>query len=129
MKVLEEDVEKGLQREENRVDAEEQNYPDDVQKIIQELKSKHNVGTYSVASVVSLTTVDCQLEVEQLRKRTSEMDMKHARAVHDVGRLNFFSGFTRFIRYRCAASQRDERIGSACGVEGQFRDPSHRSPL
>lgn len=44
MKVLEEDVEKSLQREESRLDAEEQCYPDNVQKVVQELKSKHNVS-------------------------------------------------------------------------------------
>lgn len=45
MKVLEEDVEKTLQREESILDAEEQIYSDDVQKVVQELKSKHNVST------------------------------------------------------------------------------------
>jgi len=44
MKVLEEDVEKSLQREESKLDAEEEGYPDDVQKVVQELKSKHNVS-------------------------------------------------------------------------------------
>lgn len=44
MKVLEEEVEKSIQREENRLDAEEPSYPDGVQKVIQELKSKHNVS-------------------------------------------------------------------------------------
>lgn len=88
MKVLEEDVEKGLQREEDKLDAEEQSYPDDVQKVVQELKSKHNVSTY-VASVVLLTINNCQLEIEQLRKRTNEIEIKHARAVHDVGNLIF----------------------------------------
>jgi len=43
MKVLEEEVEKSIQREESRLDAEEQGYPDGVQKVVQELKSKHNV--------------------------------------------------------------------------------------
>lgn len=47
MKALEEEVEKSLQREESILDAEEQKYPDDVQKAVQELKSKHNVSTYS----------------------------------------------------------------------------------
>jgi hypothetical protein len=46
MKVLEEDVEKSLQREESRLDAEEQSYPDDVQKALLELKSKHDVSGY-----------------------------------------------------------------------------------
>lgn len=46
MKVLEEDVEKSLQREESRLDAEEQSYPDDVQKVVQELKSKHSVSRF-----------------------------------------------------------------------------------
>lgn len=44
MKVLEEEVEKSIQREESRLDAEEHSYPDDVQKAVQELKSKHNVS-------------------------------------------------------------------------------------
>ena len=44
MKVLEEDVEKSLQREESKLDAEEEGYPDDVQKVVQELKTKHNVS-------------------------------------------------------------------------------------
>lgn len=44
MKVLEEDVEKSLQREESRLDVEEQSYPEDVQKVVQELKSKHSVS-------------------------------------------------------------------------------------
>lgn len=44
MKVLEEDVEKTLQREESKLDAEEEGYSDDVQKVVQELKSKHNVS-------------------------------------------------------------------------------------
>jgi hypothetical protein len=44
MKVLEEEVEKSIQREESRLDAEEQSYPDHVQKVVQELKSKHNVS-------------------------------------------------------------------------------------
>ena len=44
MKVLEEEVEKSIQQAESRVDAEEQSYPDNVQKILQELKSKHNVS-------------------------------------------------------------------------------------
>ena len=44
MKVLEEEVEKSIQREESRLDAEEQCYPDNIQKVVQELKSKHNVS-------------------------------------------------------------------------------------
>lgn len=56
MKVLEEDVEKSLQREESRLDAEDQSYPDDVQKVMQELKAKHNVSTHAMTSAVSLTT-------------------------------------------------------------------------
>ena len=44
MKVLEEEVEKSIRREESRLGAEEQSYPDDVQKVVQELKSKHNVS-------------------------------------------------------------------------------------
>lgn len=55
MKVLEEDVEKSLQREESRLDAEEQSYPDNVQKVVQELKSKHNVSTHSIILAISLT--------------------------------------------------------------------------
>lgn len=43
MKVLEEEIEKSIRREESRPDAEEQGYPDDVQKVVHELKSKHNV--------------------------------------------------------------------------------------
>jgi len=43
MKVLEEEVEKSIKREESRLNAEEQIYPDDVQKAVQELKCKHNV--------------------------------------------------------------------------------------
>ena len=44
MKVLEEDVEKSLQQEESKLNAEEHIYPDDVQKAVQELKSKHSVS-------------------------------------------------------------------------------------
>ena len=44
MKALEEEVEKSIQREENRLDAEEHSYPDDIRKAMQELKSKHNVS-------------------------------------------------------------------------------------
>jgi hypothetical protein len=90
MKTLEEDVEKSLQREESKLDAEEQSYPDDVQKVAQELKSKYNVSIYFVASVVPLTTGNCQLEIEQLRKRMGEMEMKHARVVHDVRPLVYY---------------------------------------
>jgi len=44
MKVLEEDVERSLQLEESRLDADDQSYPDDVQGVAQELKTKHNVS-------------------------------------------------------------------------------------
>lgn len=44
MKILEEEVEKSIQREETRLDTEERSYPDDVQQVAQELKSKHNVS-------------------------------------------------------------------------------------
>lgn len=54
MKVLEEDVEKSLQREESRLDAEEQIYPDDTQKVVQELKSKHNVRILPTTFAVPL---------------------------------------------------------------------------
>lgn len=91
MKVLEEDVEKSLQREGNRLDSEEQSYPEDVKQVMQELKSKHNVSTHSVASDLLLTTGNFQLEIEQLRKRMNEIEMKHARVVHDVGLLNFYN--------------------------------------
>ena len=57
MKVLEEDVEKSLQREESRLDAEEQSFPDEVQKAVQELKSKHNVRENSTAPEVLLRWV------------------------------------------------------------------------
>lgn len=43
MKALEEEVEKSIKREESRSNVEEQSYPDDVQKVVQELKCKHNV--------------------------------------------------------------------------------------
>ena len=46
MKVLEEEVEKSIKREERRLNTEEQSYPDDVQKAVQELKCKHNVRKY-----------------------------------------------------------------------------------
>lgn len=48
MKILEEDVEKSLQREESKLDAEEEGYPDNVQKVVQELKSRHNVSESSI---------------------------------------------------------------------------------
>jgi len=48
MKVLEEDVEKSLQLEESRLDAEDQSYPDDVQGVVQELKTKHNVSKFPI---------------------------------------------------------------------------------
>lgn len=51
---MEEDVEKSLQREESRLDVEEQSYPDNVQKVVQELKSKHNVSTHFVTFVLLL---------------------------------------------------------------------------
>lgn len=93
MKVLEEDVEKSLQREESRLDSEEQSYPDDVQKVVQELKSKHNVRASFMASPTLLTWKIFQIEVEQLRKRTSEMEIKHARVAHDVGCLDSLSDY------------------------------------
>lgn len=46
MKALEEEVEKSIQREESRLDAEEHSYSDDIQKVVQELKSKHNVSEF-----------------------------------------------------------------------------------
>lgn len=50
MKVLEEEVEKSIQREEIRLDAEERSYPDDVQKVVQELKSKHSVSRFIIST-------------------------------------------------------------------------------
>jgi hypothetical protein len=72
MKVLEEDVEKSLQREESRLDAEEQTYPDDIQKVAQELKSKHNVSIYSV-------TVEGPLKVGYLLDRGRAATQTHER--------------------------------------------------
>jgi glutamine synthetase len=85
MKVLEEDVEKSLQQEESKLNAEEHIYPDDVQKAVQELKSKHGVSRSPIIAHRFNDLLDtCQLEVEQLRKRISEIEMKNARVVHDV---------------------------------------------
>jgi hypothetical protein len=119
MKVLEEDVEKSLQREESRLDAEEQSFPDDVQKVVQDLKSKHNVSANYVGPIVSLRWGVWQLEVEQLRKRTSEVEIKHARVVHDVSHFTA-SVIMKLIHRRFAAAQRDERAGSARGIQGMF---------
>ena len=66
MKVLEEDVEQSLLREENRLDAEEQCYPDNVQKVVQELKSKHNVSK----SPVSLGHISLIMEPARDRATT-----------------------------------------------------------
>jgi len=44
MKVLEEDVEKSLRREENKLNAEGQSHSDDGQKVVQELTPKQNVS-------------------------------------------------------------------------------------
>lgn len=48
MKALEEEVEKSIQREESRLDAEEHSYSDDIQMVVQELKSKHNVSEFLI---------------------------------------------------------------------------------
>jgi hypothetical protein len=72
MKVLEEDVEKSLQREESRLDAEEQIYPDDIQKVAQELKSKHIVSIYSV-------TVEGPLKAGYLLDRGRATTQTHER--------------------------------------------------
>lgn len=74
MKALEENVEQTLLREEQALEAEEaalSGSPDDVerlQKTVREMKGKY------------------EAELEQMRKRLSEAEMKSARAIHDLNK-------------------------------------------
>ena len=96
MKTLEDSVEQTLLREEQALEAEEAalNSSDDdasaLQKTIREMKTKYEVSTYHVIFCYRGLNAP-QAELEQLRKRLSETEMKSARTAHDVrGAFNFW---------------------------------------
>ena len=92
MKALEEDVERSLAREEAMRSGEAESAPstpsmDDVQALqrsYKELKTKYEVRSSSPISYGCSLIFPLQTEVEQLRKRLADVEMKSARQVHDV---------------------------------------------
>ena len=94
MKALEDSVEQTLLREEQALEAEEAalsssgDDPSILQRTIRELKTKYEVAIcYAFLSTFKTKLNVLQADLEQLRKRLSETEMKSARTAHDVRSL------------------------------------------
>jgi CAP-Gly domain-containing linker protein 1 len=95
--VLEDNLEQGLAEEEQALKSEPEvavnSTVADLQRALREQKSKFEVGDHSKLFSKRMSLLEkTQAELEQLRKKLTEVEMKHTRTVHDVSFMGVSSG-------------------------------------
>lgn len=90
MRELEDNVEQSILREERELEIMERNgAPPSILKSTQaDIKSKQDVSLKSHSEMTIINIWTAQAELEQLRKKLNEVEMKNARTIHDVRTLN-----------------------------------------